>query len=197
LIAFCIIVDTASAGCIASVGDSLTFGWMGNGTSYPSVLQERLPEVTVYNFGVPGDTTAQMIARFDQVLEVKPNFIIINGGVNDEEWISKNNLNHKVKTIETNIETMIKLAKEGGATPVLSTMTPASCYGVCGIIVKVQVNKWIKNYAKENSLKVIDFDAAVSKNNKIRQEYDSGDGCHMNAKGYRAMGNAIDLKIFV
>lgn len=191
------IIDTASAGGIVSVGDSLTFGWLGNGTSYPSVLQERVPGITVYNFGVPGDTTAQMIARFDQVLAVKPNFIIINGGVNDEEWISKNNVNQKVITIETNIETMVKLAKAGGATPVLSTMTPASSYGSCGIIAKVQVNKWIKNYAKKNSLKVIDFDAAVSKNNNLRQEYDSGDGCHMNSKGYRAMGNAVDLNIFV
>jgi acyl-CoA thioesterase I len=191
------IIGTSSAVDIASVGDSLTFGWMGNGTSYPSVLQERLPGVTVSNFGVPGDTTAQMIARFDKVLAVKPDFIIINGGVNDEEWISKNNVNHKVKTIETNIEIMVKMAKLGGAIPILSTMTPASCYGAYGVIVKVQVNEWIKNYAKENSLNVIDFDAAVSKNNKLRQEYDSGDGCHMNAKGYRAMGNAIDLKIFV
>lgn len=44
-------------------GDSLTFGWGGNGTSTPSVMQDLKPDYTVINCGVGGETVASISAR--------------------------------------------------------------------------------------------------------------------------------------
>lgn len=48
--------------CIVCVGDSLTAGAGGNGTTYPSVLQ-TLSGLTVYNMGVGGENSATIVAR--------------------------------------------------------------------------------------------------------------------------------------
>ena len=49
------------------------------------------------------------------------------------------------------------------------------------------------------STPVIDFDAAVRDPDhptRIRADYDVGDHLHPNDAGYRAMGDAVDLKLF-
>jgi lysophospholipase L1-like esterase len=46
---------------------------------------------------------------------------------------------------------------------------------------------------------VLDFDAVVrdpSSPERLNAAYDSGDGLHPSAAGYRAMANAIDLSLF-
>jgi lysophospholipase L1-like esterase len=61
-------------------GDSLTHADPG----YVSILQERLPENTVINAGVGGDTTNSAKARFKKdVLNKNPDIVFISLGVND------------------------------------------------------------------------------------------------------------------
>ena len=58
------------------------------------------------------------------------------------------------------------------------------------------VNNWIR---KGDFDAVIDFDAAVRDPDhptRMRAEYDVGDHLHPNDAGYRAMGDAVDLKLF-
>jgi lysophospholipase L1-like esterase len=58
------------------------------------------------------------------------------------------------------------------------------------------VNNWIR---KGDFDAVIDFDAVVRDPDhptRIRVEYDEGDHLHPNDAGYRAMGGAVDLKLF-
>jgi lysophospholipase L1-like esterase len=58
------------------------------------------------------------------------------------------------------------------------------------------VNTWIR---KGDFDAVIDFDAAVRDPDhptRIRADYDVGDHLHPNDAGYRAMGDAVDLKLF-
>jgi lysophospholipase L1-like esterase len=46
---------------------------------------------------------------------------------------------------------------------------------------------------------VIDFDAAVrdpERPGRLRPAYDTGDHLHLNAAGQRAMGEAVDLRLF-
>jgi lysophospholipase L1-like esterase len=63
--------------------------------------------------------------------------------------------------------------------------------------MRAQVNKWIRESGEYDA--VIDFDA-VTRNpdlpSQLKTEYDSGDGLHPNAAGYKAMADAIDLKMF-
>jgi hypothetical protein len=59
------------------------------------------------------------------------------------------------------------------------------------------VNAWIRSGRSFDA--VIDFDAAVRDPDhptRIRADYDVGDHLHPNDAGYRAMGDAVDLKLF-
>jgi lysophospholipase L1-like esterase len=59
------------------------------------------------------------------------------------------------------------------------------------------VNAWIRTGGSFDA--VIDFDAAVRDSDhptRIRTDYDVGDHLHPNDAGYRAMGDAVDLKLF-
>lgn len=59
------------------------------------------------------------------------------------------------------------------------------------------VNAWIRNGGAFDA--VIDFDAAVrdpEHPTRIRADFDVGDHLHPNDAGYRAMGDAVDLKLF-
>ncbi|KAH6972454.1 lipolytic enzyme [Ilyonectria sp. MPI-CAGE-AT-0026] len=60
------------------------------------------------------------------------------------------------------------------------------------------INKWIRESGIFDA--VIDFDAMVKnpdKENEILEEYDSGDGLHLNPAGYQAMADGIDLGLFI
>ncbi|KAH7123300.1 lipolytic enzyme [Dactylonectria estremocensis] len=60
------------------------------------------------------------------------------------------------------------------------------------------VNKWIRDSGIFDA--VIDFDKMVrnpDKVDEILEEYDSGDGLHLNPAGYQAMADGINLRLFI
>jgi lysophospholipase L1-like esterase len=59
------------------------------------------------------------------------------------------------------------------------------------------VNNWIRTSGKYDT--VIDFDATVrdpASPTNLLSAYDSGDGLHLSPAGYKAMADAIDLRLF-
>ncbi len=73
----------------------------------------------------------------------------------------------------------------------------APYYRESGNVTRQAVNQWIRTSKAFDAL--IDFDAATrdpANPNHMRPEYDSGDHLHPNNTGYKAMADAIDLKIF-
>jgi lysophospholipase L1-like esterase len=68
---------------IVCFGDSITYGiGAQEAESYPQRLAERLG-VNLVNLGVPGDTTADGLARLDEVLAADPWLVIVEFGGND------------------------------------------------------------------------------------------------------------------
>lgn len=64
-------------------GDSLTSGHGADeGGDYPSQLAKRL-RVKIRNLGVPGNTTADGLARLDQALRLQPRVVLLCLGGND------------------------------------------------------------------------------------------------------------------
>ena len=73
---------------LAALGDSLTAGWMLSAQeAFPAVLERELRakgyDVSVLNFGVSGDTSADGLARMDAVIAAKPQGVILELGAND------------------------------------------------------------------------------------------------------------------
>lgn len=62
---------------------------------------------------------------------------------------------------------------------------------------RVRVNRWIRTSGRFDA--VIDFDKAVrdpKNETRLRPEYDTGDYLHLNPTGYKAMAEAVDLRLF-
>jgi lysophospholipase L1-like esterase len=60
----------------------------------------------------------------------------------------------------------------------------------------MKVNEWIRTSGDDA---VVDFDAATrdpANPRRPRAEFDPGDHLHPNDAGYRAMAEAVDLRIF-
>ena len=63
--------------------------------------------------------------------------------------------------------------------------------------IRVAVNDWIRTSGACDG--VIDFDAITrdpADPTRLREDYDSGDHLHPSAAGFKAMGEAIDLRLF-
>jgi acyl-CoA thioesterase I len=69
-------------GPIIAFGDSLVYGTGSSGGGFVKLLEQRLGK-PIENLGVPGDTTADGIARLDQAIERHPAVVILLLGGND------------------------------------------------------------------------------------------------------------------
>ncbi len=79
---------------IVAVGDSNTLGWGGeDGANWPRDLAERLAAmgtpVTLANAGVWGYSSAQGLARLEEVLHYAPDIVLISFGANDAHRVAR------------------------------------------------------------------------------------------------------------
>jgi lysophospholipase L1-like esterase len=90
----------------------------------PSTRHDRwyqADEVRIYNSGIDGNTTAEMLARFEEdVVAVRPDACLILGGAND---IFRD---VPVSAIEENLVQMYEKCAAAGITPVACTLTPVN-----------------------------------------------------------------------
>jgi acyl-CoA thioesterase-1 len=73
---------------IVAFGDSATYGWLvPHKDAYPAQLQTQLRkkgyDVAVENAGVPGDTVAGALRRFDQAIGPDTDIALVEFGTND------------------------------------------------------------------------------------------------------------------
>ncbi|HEY6733204.1 MAG TPA: SGNH/GDSL hydrolase family protein, partial [Roseiarcus sp.] len=83
------------------------------------------------------------------------------------------------------------------AYPIYEGTTFHGFYQPAGEAKREAVNAWIRSGGSFDA--VIDFDTAVRDPDhptRIRADYDVGDHLHPNDAGYRALGDAVDLKLF-
>ncbi len=72
---------------ITFLGDSLT--WGGYGGNYVEHVVDKLPDHTIVNAGVGGDTVINLFRRLDEVLTDEPDFIFVMVGGNDANSYSQ------------------------------------------------------------------------------------------------------------
>jgi lysophospholipase L1-like esterase len=69
-------------GPIVAFGDSLVYGTGSSGGGFVKLLEQGIGR-PIENLGVPGDTTADGLARIDEVLDLDPSVVILLLGGND------------------------------------------------------------------------------------------------------------------
>jgi len=204
---------------IVVLGDSITDG-RGSTTDgnnrWPDMLARRLStnaltaNVSVVNMGIGGNAIfgglgPAAVKRFDRdVLEQSGvRYFILFEGVND---IGGRESNMATATNLANAcAQMASQAKARGIRAYGATITPFGGSGYYSELHEQErqyVNAWIRSNTVFDG--VIDFDAAVRDPvtvTNFQAAYHPGlnanDWLHLNPAGYNAMGNAIDLNLFI
>ncbi len=174
---------------VVCLGDSITYGWpWGPDVSWTAMLAEQL-DGEVINRGIPGNTTTQMLDRFEKaVLKLHPSHVIIMGGLNDVA------LQDSFDRITWNLRCMAEIARENDIKVVFGQPTVFDEPDLERLVLRIR--KWINNYAQEHRIPVIHFDQAFyDENNNILTDLLAADGAHPTKAGYQAMFDCIDLKV--
>ncbi|MGH9618889.1 MAG: SGNH/GDSL hydrolase family protein [Bryobacteraceae bacterium] len=176
---------------VVFLGDSITDGW---GRRKGSVF---FPGKPYLNRGISGQTTPQMLVRFQQdVVDLKPKVVVILAGTND---IAGNTGPSTNKQIEDNFKSMVAIAKQNHIKVVLASLTPARAYpwrpGVHPVQRILALNAWIKQEAAQNGLVFLDYFSAMADKQEGMKPDLTVDGVHPNAKGYRVMAPLAEKAI--
>jgi lysophospholipase L1-like esterase len=213
-------------GAVVTLGDSITDGYHSQVDAnhrWPDRLAERLAArpnaapVGVINAGLSGNRILHdhpeelfgpnALARLDRDVLSTPGlrWVVLMEGINDIGHSTSAMLPEQDVTADQIIAGMkqiIARVHAHGAKIYGATLTPYEgtifhgYYQPEGEVKREAVNAWIRTGDFDA---VIDFDAVVrdpGHPTRIRAEYDVGDHLHPNDAGYRAMGEAVDLKLF-
>ena len=191
---------------------------------WPDRLAERLAArsgaepVGVVNEGIGGNRILHdhpedlfgpnALARLDRDVLSVPGlrWVVLMEGINDIGHSTSADLPEQdvsAEEIIAGMKQIIARVHQHGAKIYGATLTPYEgttfhgFYQPAGEAKREAVNAWIRSGGSFDA--VIDFDAAVRDPDhptRIRADYDVGDHLHPNDAGYRAMGDAVDLKLF-
>jgi lysophospholipase L1-like esterase len=220
-----VLADSA-AGSVVALGDSITDGHASttNGNDrWTDVLSTRFQrslatrDIGVSNQGIGGNHLLtdglgpNALARFDRdgLAPAGVRWIIVLEGVNDLGGVTLNGevapAEHAalVQRIVAAYAQIVARAHAHDIQVFGATITPyvGSTYyhpGPLSEADRQQVNRWIR--ADGHFDAVIDFDRIVRDPrapNRLLPAFDSGDHLHPSPAGYRAMGEAVPLKLFV
>ncbi|MHA1958907.1 MAG: SGNH/GDSL hydrolase family protein [Candidatus Thorarchaeota archaeon] len=186
---------------ILGFGDSLTagtpgydaeHGWGDERSQYGFWIVEsaRVEDIVVRfdNKGVPGELAEWMLPRLDSLLKVNEyDIIIILGGSNDIGW------GKGVDPVYGDLVGLWKRAKESSKHVVGCTIPPIASRFPLIQEKQVKLNSMILRYGEDNThLVAVDvFTQLADKDGLLQRPYDSGDGLHLSAEGYRKMGEEI------
>lgn len=186
---------------ICCIGDSLTEGDYGvkdmkcvadvHTKNYPYFLQ-KLTGAEVRNFGKCGFTASLYLDYYKSgIVNVKDADIIIvmlgtNGGHSlTEETQGNKDYRELISLLQRDSKAKIYLV----TAPHIST---DSTFTVFGFIPQANTSsEFVRRYAKEHNLPLIDINRNERISDKNEKEYQSNDGLHFVEKGYEALAEEI------
>ena len=212
------VVAEKSSAAVVALGDSITDGTRSTpntNSRWPNFLAERLQDahglrdIGVLDEGISGnriysgDAGVPTLTRFDRDVLSKPDvkFMILLIGINDIGNSARGT--GPLVTPEDIIAGYRQIIARSHAHDIKvygATLTPIKGSGYDNPPAdedREAVNAWIRTSGEFDA--VIDFDRATRDPNDPAQflpAYDSGDHLHPNDVGYKAMADAIDLKLF-
>jgi lysophospholipase L1-like esterase len=205
---------------VVTFGDSLTAGSGSTGLPWPEVLAGRLRarggvrNVAVVNAGIGGNRLLRDgygqsgLARFERDVLARPGvrWVTVLAGINDLGFPGDVEPDAPRVTAEELIAAhrqLIARAHAAGLKIYLGTLLPFEGTDSPGFFApdkeraRQALTSWIRTSGEPDG--VIDFDAATrdpEHPTRLHPAYDSGDHLHPNTVGHRAMGEAVELKLF-
>ncbi len=177
---------------VVFLGDSITDFWK---------LDEYFPGKSYINRGISGQTTSQMLVRFQQdVVALHPKAVVILAGTND---IAGNTGPISLEDIEANYASLEELARANGIKVVFSSVLPVHNYTPQSQdffadrppAKILELNRWLASYSRTHPCIYLDyFNAMVDAKGLLKKEL-AEDGLHPNPAGYRIMAPLADAAI--
>ena len=171
--------------------------------------QPSLPGYVVSNKGIGGQESSDLRARFQSdVLASQPHTVLIWGHYNDIVRAPVDRLVETKKQIRQNYVSMVELARDAGIDVVLATEITMAIGDtwkdqimalIGGLLGKEdyrtrinrdvkEINQWLRTFAKEHQIVLLDFEAALDSGNGARDPiYAQSDGSHVSPAGYAAL----------
>ena len=203
------------SGVVVTFGDSITDGarsTLDMNSRWPDYLARRLAArkgktVGVLNAGISGNQVlgdgagVSALARFDRdvLMQTGVTHVIVMEGINDI-GIARSNPTPSADDLIAGHRQLIARAHARGLKVYGATLTPfegAAYWSAEGEAKRQALNQWIRTSGEYDG--VIDFDQVTrdpAAPTKFLPAYDSGDHLHPGDAGYKAMGEAVDLKLF-
>ncbi len=186
-------------------GDSITWGAYdpeqgGWATRLRNYFEEQDNDVAVYNLGISGDTTADLLARIEvEAKSREPNLIIFAIGINDAQFIhSTNGLRVSPDEFQQNLAKLLALAKKFtnkvvfvGLTKVDESKTAPIPWNTAKSYTNENIERLdnvIKKFCEDTKLKFIPMESIVGNDDLI-------DGLHPNTKGHIKIFNQMKSEI--
>jgi lysophospholipase L1-like esterase len=213
-------IDTlapANAAAVITIGDSITDGaksTIDTNQRWPDELARRLQadpkyrKLSVLNEAISGNQILRdgagvnALARFDRdvIAQSGAKYLLILEGINDIGRLHSFPDSTTAAELIFALDQMIVRAHAHGIAVIGCTLTPyhgAGYYTENGEAIRKAVNDWIRTGGAFDGF--VDLEAAVRDPNHpdtFLPADDPGDHLHPNDAGYKAMGDAIDLKLF-
>jgi lysophospholipase L1-like esterase len=179
---------------VVFLGDSITDYWK---------LADYFPgkPYVVFNRGIDGQTTPQMLVRFRQdVIDLHPAVLVVLAGTNDLAGVTGPARN---EDIEANYESMAELARLHHIRVVFSSLLPVNNYtedAKESFALRpreriLALNTWLKDYCAKNRLVYLDYFSAMVDDKGMLKRGLSDEGLHPNAAGYKIMAPLAEKAI--
>lgn len=164
---------------ICIFGDSITWGssdfeksgWVERLKSY---CIEKYDDINIYNLGIPGSTTIDLLKRIkNEAIIRKADIIIFAIGINDSSYVEdKNNVDKNLQKFNKNILKIIKLSKKIAKQTIFIGLTRVD----------------------EKKTELIDFSCKRFFYNEVIEKYDDEmkDMCIKNKLNYIEMKNIVE-----
>lgn len=195
-------------------GDSITYGAWDKECGWVQRLREVLDKKTmsshgkfyyiVYNMGISGDTTEDLLKRFEfetkqRKKDTEENVILFAIGINDSQFIhSKKAFKVPSYNFKINVEKLIKMAKKYsskiafiGLTPVEEVKTTPILWDKNKSYTNKHIQRYneiVKNSCKQNKVPFIEIFDDWIKTDYKKLLYD---GLHPNSKGHQRIFEAV------
>lgn len=163
---------------VVALGDSLTYGYGAErGQDYPSMLSKKTAW-QIDNMGINGDTSADVLARLDKVMQKSPRLVLLGIGGND--------VLRRVPSDKTthNITQIIKRLQDGGIQVVLIAQPHLSVSAAFG---KASDNPIYQKIATNTQVPLV----AKLWSNILSDKSLKSDQIHANAQGYAYFAEGI------
>tara|TARA_E500000331_G_scaffold1918_1_gene1974 strand:- start:1615 stop:2238 length:624 start_codon:yes stop_codon:yes gene_type:complete len=178
---------------IVFMGNSITQMWSDNSFFFKS-------NPSFINKGISGQTTSQMLMRFDDdVIKENANTVIILAGIND---IAQNTGPIQIKDIADNIFRMTEMAQKNNINVFICSVLPANRIlwnkSIKPTYKVIKLNMLLKEFCKNKNIEYVDYYSEMvdwSGGLKSPLYTSKWDLVHPNKKGYEKMEEILIKKI--